>query len=144
MSIKDIFYIGLYQDKVKAGQTNDIRARWGRSQYNQGGGNMLPSYVYFANPALQYPTDRLAMLYQKDFFKFLKHARGNTRKKLEFIDPRHADITTETVKEKVEYHIRKEGILVLRLKNEFIDTIPYDTTFSRDVRENYEKYCEPV
>lgn len=144
MQIQDIFYIGYYDDKVKAGQTYDIRKRWGRSQYNQGGGQQLPSYVYFADPAVQFPIDKLAMYYGRDYYPYLKHQRGNFRKKLEFIDPRHTHITVETVRDTIESYIKKDSLMVLRLKKQFIDTIPYNTSFVRDVREDYLHFCEPI
>jgi len=144
MKVQDIFYIGWYYNSLKGGKSWDIRERWGRSQYNQGGSKLLPSYVYFAHPAVQFPIDKLEMYYARDFYPYLKHQRGNFRKKLEFIDPRHTQITAETVRDTIEHHIRKDGLQVLRLKSDFIFTIPYTPSFSKDVREDYEKYCEKV
>lgn len=144
MKTQDIFYLGMYDNMIKGGQTYDARKRWGRSQYNQGGGYQLPNYLYFANPAVQFPIDKLAMFYESHYYNFLKHQRGNFRKKLEFIDPRHTHITIENVRDTIENYIRKNNLMVLRLKSEFIDIIPYTPSFCRDVREDYEKYCEPV
>ena len=144
MKTQDIFYIGYYDNMVKGGQTYDIRKRWGRSQYNQGGGHQLPSYVYFSNPAVQFPIDKLAMYYERDYYLYLKHQRGNFRKKLEFVDPTHTHITVDTVRDTIENYIRKDSLMVLRLKQQFIDTIPYNTSLVRDVREDYMYFCEPV
>lgn len=144
MKTQDIFYIGYFDSMVKAGQTYDIRKRWSRSQYNVGGGHQLPSYVYFSVPAVQFPIDKLAMYYGRDYYTCLKHQRGNFRKKLEFIDPQHSHITVETVKETIESYIKKDSLMVLRLKHQFIDTIPYNTSLVRDVREDYLHFCEPV
>jgi hypothetical protein len=144
MKTQDIFYIGYVDGMVKGGQTYDIRKRWGRSQYNQGGGYQLPSYVYFAVPAVQFPIDKLAMYYERDYYSYLKHQRGNFAKKLEFIDPIHTHITVETIRDTIESYIKKDSLMILRLKEEFIDTIPYNTSFSRDVRDNYLHFCEPV
>jgi hypothetical protein len=144
MKVQDQFYIGYVDGMVKSGKTYDIRKRWGRSQYNQGGGYQLPSYVYFANPTVQFPIDKLEMYYHRDYWNFLKHQRGNFRKKLEFIDPVHEHITVDVVKDTIENYIRKDNLMVLRLKQEFINTIPYNTTFVQDVREDYSRFCEPV
>jgi len=144
MKTQDIFYIGYYDNMVKAGQTHNIRERWGRSQYNVGGKYQLPSYVYFATPAVQFPIDKLAMYYERDYYFYLKSERRNFRKKLEFIDPRHDEITVETVKDTIESYIRKDSLMVLRLKKQFIDTIPYNTSFVNEVREDYLHFCEPV
>ena len=144
MKTQDIFYIGYYDNMVKAGQTHDIRKRWGRSQYNQGGGYQLPNYVYFAVPAVQFPIDKLAMYYERDYYFYLKSERRNFRKKLEFIDKVHTHITVKTVRDTIESYIKKDSLMVLRLKKQFIDTIPYNTSFVRDVREDYLHFCEPV
>lgn len=144
MPTQDIFYLGMYDNMIKGGQTYDVRKRWGRSQYNQGGGYQLPSCVYFANPAVQFPIDKLAMFYERKYYKFLKHQRGNFRKKLEFIDPRYSHITIDDVQNELENYIRANNMSVLRLKKEFINIIPYTPSFCRDVREDYLKYCEPV
>jgi len=143
-AIQDIFYIGWYYDMLKAGKTHELSDRWGSSQYNTGGTKMLPSYVYFAVPSVEMPVEKLETLYKMDFWKFLKSQPKNFKKKLEFIDPRHTDITAETIKDNMEYHMRKHNLKMMRLKQEFICLIPHNPNFSADVRENYEKYCEPL
>jgi hypothetical protein len=142
--VQDIFYIGWYHDMLKAGKTHELNERWGGSQYNTGGTKMLPSYAYFAVPSVNTSIDKLETLYGMDFFRFLKSSPKNFKKKLEFIDPRHTHITAETIKEKMEHRMRKHNIKVMRLKQEFICLIPYNPNFSREVREDYLHFCEPV
>jgi len=142
--IQDIFYIGWYYNMLKAGKTFELNERWGGSQYNTGGTKMLPSYVYFAVPSVEMPVDKLETFYEMDFWKFLKSQPKNFKKKLEFIDPKHTDITAETIKDRMEYRMRKHNLKMVRLKQEFICLIPHNPNFSKDVREDYEKYCEPL
>ena len=142
--IQDIFYIGWYYNMLKAGKTHELNDRWGGSQYNTGGTNMLPSYAYFAVPSVQTTIDKCESLYKTDFHPYLKSSPKDFKKKLEFIDPRHIEITAETIKDKMEYRMCKHNLKIMRLKQEFICLIPHNPNFSKDVRENYEKYCEPV
>lgn len=141
---QDQFYIASIHGKNKGGKTGNIFNRFGGSSYNSGSFDNSPSYVYFAVPSIVFPIDRLEVLYKREFADYLIPKKKNFKQLTEYVDPKYTQITTDIIKDAIEFFIKDEKLSVMRLKKEYLLTCQVDKDFAQTVRDDPYKYLEEI
>jgi len=140
----DQFYLTSYHGRKKFGVTCTSHARFGASQYNTGGFNNDICVLYFSESLYSDHIKRLEKLVKRELYNYLMRSSKDPNKALEFIDEKHEHIDIPYMQKTVEELIIKYRLKIRRLKSVYLASIRMDNNFENRIRENPEKYLEPI
>lgn len=141
----DLAYISDINGRRKSGKSRTLKRRFSKSQYNQGMQDNKPHTVYICPDGWTADVKRYEKLYKRFFYdKLIKKSGGNGKEASEWISEEFPEITCEVIKEVMENAIRSENLNLRRVKEDYLRKLQNDSDFIHTLRENIEKYTDPV
>jgi hypothetical protein len=140
----DLAYIADIHGRKKSGKTRSFSRRFGRSQYNQGGFDNTISDAYICEKGYESDIRRWEKIYKREYYDFLVRKKTNYNQTTEWINPKHIHIDCDHIKNTMEPLVRAEKLHIRKIKSEYLQRIIDDKDFINDIRNNIDKYTEPV